>query len=161
MATFTKLLEDRVLIKVGIKLLAGQFPERKLYAFPECWDWMRKVVPTLKTGTVGSDFTPQEQQIYRLRQWIAGLPIEHDRMFHDMKPHESGVWEMKTADLRYFGWMYRAREFVIARCGYADDFKGDTKEKTYGAERDKVIQLRDALPLDGEKMKEGTFYDLV
>jgi hypothetical protein len=161
MATFSKLLHDRVLIKVGVVLKPRQFPERKLYAFPDCWDWMRNEVPKLKTGTLQSAFTPLEQQIHRLRQWISGAPITYDRMFHEILPHERGVWELKTADLRYFGWMYRTREFVVARCGYADDFKGDTKKKTVADERDQVVARREALPLDGEKWKDGTFDELV
>ena len=64
-------------------------------------------------------------------------------MFHDMLPREAGVWEMKTADLRYFGWMYQKREFIIARCGYTDDFKDSTKKKTYGEEREEVIKRRE------------------
>lgn len=161
MATFDSLLAERALIKIGVKLLRGQFPERKLYAYPDCWEWMRTEVPKLKTGVLQSDFTPLEQQVHRLRQWISGQEIVKDRMFHDMLPVEAGVWEMKTADLRYFGWMYQKRQFIIAKCGYADDYKEPNKKKTSGEERDEVIKRRDALPLDGEKWKEGSFDELV
>src|SRR5882762_6114251 len=107
MATFDRLLTEKKLITVNLKLSRGQFPERKIYAYPECIEWMRNQVPKMTTGRVASDFTPLEQLVQRFRQWIAGDPMEYGRMFHDMEPRAEDVWEMKTADLRIFGWMYQ------------------------------------------------------
>src|SRR5205814_10087750 len=106
MATLDSLLHDqRLLTRVVLKLPRGQFHERKFYAYRECIEWMKQV-PTMNTGRVASEFTPQEQLVERLRQWMAGHPMEYGRMFHDMEPSTDDVWEIKTADLRIFGWMY-------------------------------------------------------
>jgi hypothetical protein len=161
MATFDSLLnEQKLLTRVTLRLPTGQFHERKMYAYPECVEWMRQV-PTMTTGRVASDFTPQEQLVERLRQWMAGDRMEYGRMFHDMEPQADDVWEMKTADLRLFGWMYRRREFIAVRGGYADDYKEPTKTKNYADERREVIKARDALPLDGDKYVKGNFDELV
>jgi hypothetical protein len=82
-------------------------------------------------------------------------------MFHDMDPRTDEVWEMKTADLRIFGWMYRQREFIAVSGGYTDDYKEPTKIKTYADDRRQVILARDALPLDGDKFAKGNFDELV
>ncbi|WP_316169057.1 MULTISPECIES: hypothetical protein [unclassified Bradyrhizobium] len=161
MTTFDKLLSDKLLIPVGLKLRRGQFPERKFFAFPECIAWMRDEVPQMTTGRVASDFTPHEQMVLRLRQWIAGDPMTYGPMFHDMDPTEHGVWEMKTADLRIFGWIYKPKQFIAVRGGYADDYKEPTKKKSYADDRREVIKARDALPLDGEKFATGDFNGLV
>jgi hypothetical protein len=161
MATFDSLLTSKKLIPVALRLRRGQFPERKIYAYPECVEWMRNEVPKMITGRVASDFTPLEQLVERLRQWIAGDPMEYGRMFHDMDPRTDDVWEMKTADLRIFGWMYRPRQFIAVRGGYADDYKEPTKIKTYADDRREVVKARDALPLDGEKFVTGGFNGLV
>ncbi|WP_342714096.1 hypothetical protein [Bradyrhizobium sp. B039] len=161
MATFDSLLAEKQLIPVVLKLRPGQFPERKIYAFPECVDWMKSEVPRMATGRVASDFTPHEQLVLRIRQWIAGEPMAYGPMFHDMDPREDNVWELKTADLRIFGWMYRPRQFIAVKGGYADDYKEPTKTKNYADDRREVVVARDTLPLDGEKFAVGAFDDLV
>jgi hypothetical protein len=161
MATFDKLIEDRKLFPVIIRLPHGQFHERKIYAYPECLEWMRKEIPKMITGRVASASTPKEQFIERMRQWMSGDPMAYGRMFHDMSPTSDNVWEIKTADLRIFGWMYRPRKFIAVRGGYADDYKEPTKIKTYADERRKVVKARGGLPLDGNKYAEGKFDELV
>jgi hypothetical protein len=160
MATFDRLLEDKTLVRVTIPLPRGQFHERKLFAYPDCLEWMRKEVPKMVTGRVASSFTPKEQLIERLRQWMSGDPMAYGRMFHDMEPKGDEVWEIKTADLRIFGWIYLPREFIAVRAGYADDYKEPTKIKNYADERREVVKARDALPLDGEKYTAGDFDEL-
>jgi hypothetical protein len=161
MATFPKLLEQRALIRVTIPLPRGQFHERKFYAFPECVEWMRNAVPQMATGRIASAFTPKEQLIERLRQWMSGDPMAYGRVFHDMEPKSDEVWEIKTADLRLFGWMYRRREFIAVCGGYTDHYKEPTKIKNYADDRRAVVLARNALPLDGEKYTKGDFDGLV
>jgi hypothetical protein len=160
MGTFASLL-GKQLIPVILRLPRRQFHERKIYAYPGCVEWMRDQVPQMKTGRVASDFSPREQLVERLRQWMAGDPMEYGRMFHDMDPSTDAVWELKTADLRIFGWMYRPRQFIAVRGGYTDDYKQPTKTKNYADERREVVKARDALPLDGNKFVKGDFDGLV
>ena len=113
------------------------------------------------TGRLESALTPKEQLVERLRQWMAGDPMSYGPMFRDMNPREDEVWELKTADLRIFGWMYRPLEFVAVRGGYTDDYKDPTKIKNYADDRREVVKARDALPLDGDKFTTGGFDELV
>lgn len=113
------------------------------------------------TGRVQSAFTPAEQLINRLIQWITGEPMVHDRMFKDMEPQRDGVWELKTADLRIFGWMYKPKKFIAVCGGYTDDYKEPTKIKNYADDKRAVMTARNALPLDGEKFVMGDFDELV
>lgn len=108
-----------------------------------------------------SEFTPAQQLTERLRQWMAGEPMAYGPMFHDMDPSSDEVWELKTADLRVFGWMYRPCEFIAVCGGYADDYKPPTKIKNYADDRRKVVKARNELPLDGKKFVTGGFDDLV
>ena len=163
MATFSKLVEEKVLIRVTVPLGRNQFHERKIYAFPDCLEWMRKDVPNLVTGRIASALTPHEQLIERLRQWMAGDPMEYGRMFRDLEHPKDidAVWELKTADLRIFGWMYRPKEFIAVRYGYADDYKQPTKTRNYAEDKREVAKARDSLLLDGDKYVTGNFHDLV
>jgi hypothetical protein len=161
MATFDKLLQGGRIVRVKLRLGRGQFDDRELYAYPDCLSWMKSEVPKMVTGRVQSDLAPKEQLITRLLQWITGRPMAHGRMFQDMKPRSAEVWELKTADLRIFGWMYRPRKFIAVSGGYTDDYKEPTKIKNYGDDRDAVIKARNDLPLDGEKFVTGGYDDLV
>lgn len=87
--------------------------------------------------------------------------MQYGPMFHDMDPAADEVWEMKTEDLRIFGWMYKPREFIAVQGGYADDYKKPTKSKNYADDRRDVVKARDALPLDGDKFVGGRFHELV
>jgi hypothetical protein len=122
---------------------------------------MRNEVPKMVTGRMASALTPKEQLLERLRQWMAGHPMTYGPMFHDMDPKSDGVWEIKTADLRLFGWMYRPREFIAVCGGYTDHYKEPTKIKNYADDRRTVVLARNALPLDGEKYAKGGFDGLV
>jgi hypothetical protein len=161
MATFDTLLDQKKLIRVTRPLPRGQFHDRKFYAFPDCLEWMRVDVPKMVAGREQSAFTPYEQLMERLRQWMAGDPMRYGPWFHDMDPQEDAVWELKTTDLRIFGWMYQPCSFIAVRGGYADDYKEPTKTKNYADDRREVVKARDALPLDGEKFAKGDFDELV
>jgi hypothetical protein len=161
MATLDTLVEQGVLVRVKLRLRRGQFDERKLYAYPECLEWMKIEVPKMITGRVQSTLAPKDQLIVRLLQWITGKPMAYGRMFQDMLPRSDEVWELKTADLRVFGWMYRPREFIAVCGGYADHYKTPTKIKIYGDDRNAVVNARNALPLDGDKFVTGDYDDLV
>jgi hypothetical protein len=161
MATFDKLLSEGRIVRVKLRLTRGQFDERELYAYPECLKWMKAEVPQMVTGRVQSAFSPKEQLITRLLQWITGKPMARGRMFQDMSPRSDEVWELKTADLRIFGWMYRPRKFIAVCSGYADHYKEPTKIKNYADDMRAVVQARDELPLDGDKFAAGDYDELV
>src|SRR4051812_1731001 len=132
MAGFEKILADRVIVPVVVRLPTGQSQVRFLYAYPECLKWMKEIVPTLVTGRKTDAQTPAEQLFLRLRQWLSGAPINKGPMFRELKyPQNNDVWELKTTDLRMFGWMYRPRKFIIASHGYTDHYKEPTKIKDY------------------------------
>lgn len=161
MASFDKLLAEEKLIRVKLRLARGQFDDRELYAFPECLTWMKVEVPKMVTGRLESHLTPSEQLITRLLQWITGKPMARGRMFQDLQPRSDEVWELKTADLRIFGWIYRPRKFIAVRGGYADDYKEPAKSKYYADDRRAVVEARNALPLDGDKFATGAYDDIV
>ena len=71
------------------------------------------------------------------------------------------VWEMKTADIRIFGWMAAPRKFVAVFADYADSYKGKNAKRSYEDAKKKVIAFRNKLTLDNPKIATGTFDELV
>jgi hypothetical protein len=117
--------------------------------------------PAWRTGNLQSAQTPQEQLGVILAKWISGSPIPYLRGFSDLMPRSSEVWELKTADLRIFGWLYRPRVFIAVSLEFADWYKGRSPKRTYENARDEVIRERELIDLDMPKFATGTYDDLV
>jgi hypothetical protein len=76
-------------------------------------------------------------------------------------PREKEVWELKTVDLRLFGWMCKPKHFIGVLGDYADLYKGKSAKKSYEDAIAKVVSARDSLDLDEPKFAKGTFDELV
>ena len=160
MATITTLSGDGgPLIKVTVPLRRFEMEERQLYVFDCCVSWMKTKVPTMVTGNLKAQQTPSEQLDAILYKWISGKRFVYDRMFKDLSPAEDEVWELKTADLRIFGWMYRPKIFIGVLGDFADFYKEPNKTKFYSDAKNKVIAKRDLLDIDGPKFVEGATFD--
>lgn len=121
---------------------------------------MAHVVPTLTTGKLQAAQTPLEQMDDILFKWISGRPMIYTRWIQDLMPDTDEVWELKTADLRIFGWICRPRTFIAVKGGYADDYK-KRNSGLYEAAKKSVIQAREELALDEPKIAKGTFDAIV
>lgn len=99
-----------------------------------------------------------------LRKWNAGKPMAYGRVFSNLRPAGRGVWEMKTADLRTFGWIYRPKVFIATFAGFADDYKsqnGNPPKESYDEARERVIWIRDRLELDPPALVTGDYNALI
>lgn len=162
MATISTLAgPDGPLTHVTVALGRHRMPERTFYGCLEFMDGLTKEVPTWKTGRLKAAQPPADQMDDILRKWISGDEIKYGPMFKDLMPGRDEVWELKTADLRIFGWVYRPKVFVAALVGYADWYKPPNPTKSYNDAREKVLTARDALDLDPPKFATGVFDALV
>jgi hypothetical protein len=149
------------LFRIEVPLERGVMPCRLLYGVPSFVVWLSSILPTLERGRLRASETPQEQLDYRFYQWISGGDIKYDRMFKDLMPTADEVWEMKTVDVRVFGWMYRPCVFIAALGDYADLFKGVSSRGSYANAIRKVKETRRLIDLDEPKFTGGTFDELV
>lgn len=162
MATLDTLSGDHgPLTLIRVPLSRGQLAERSFYALPAFMVWMGNVLPGLIQGRLQSTFSPQSQFDALLRDWILGRQINFPGVIHYMQPLGSGVCELKTDDLRIFGWLYRPRVFIAAMGDYADDYKHPTKNKIYGDARTQVLAEVAALDLEPPKMQTGPLHALL
>jgi hypothetical protein len=147
--------------KIEVPLDRGEQPERLIYGFPEFTRWITEDLPSLETGRLKAADKPREQLDNVLYRWIAGKDVAYGKMFKDLMPGREEVWEMKTADLRVFGWMYRPRIFIAVFGDYADSYKGRNPSANYTTARNWVKTARDSLDIDRPKFATGSFDDLV
>ena len=161
MATITSLKEQKLLFSISVPLDEGELPQRLIYGFPDFVRWLAVEAPNLQSGRLKAAENPQEQLDNLLYRWIAGKRIIYDRMFKDLMPMADEVWEMKTVDIRVFGWMYRPLTFIAVFGNYADLYKGTHARASYEDAKKKVKSARAQLDLDEPKFTPGVFDELV
>jgi hypothetical protein len=151
----------KALFEVTIPLKRKEFAERRVFGFPTFIDWMREDLPKLQPGRLKAADSPKDQLDDILRVWITGRAIRFGKMFQDLMPREDEVWELKTVDLRVFGWMYQPRKFIAVFADYADLYKPPNARKSYRDAKAKVLAARRNLDLDEPKYATGTFDELI
>lgn len=90
-----------------------------------------------------SEISPLEQLVIFLEDFCAGEELEYGQKFKHLRHVADFVWELKTADLRLFGWFTMKDCFIVARANAADLIK---KHGLYTAIGDEVV--RDCAQLD-------------
>lgn len=145
MATIHTLASSGRVVRVELDLRPNEFEDRFIYLSEPAHVWMRDTLPTLASSSVDADMSPQEQVFFRFKTFIIGQPIKHWRMMHVMLPDHEGVWELKTLDVRMFGWFPERDHFVIAR---ADSMERCKTHGLYAGYRNETVWYRDELNLN-------------
>jgi hypothetical protein len=160
MATLDTLLGSHALVRILLPT-NGEPRRRWIYGFPEFQTWLHVDLPNLEPGRLQSPDPPKEQVDNILYRWITGRDIIYSRQFKDLMPQRDEVWEIKTADIRIFGWIYQPLKFVAVFGDYADLYKGRNARRNYDDAVQRVKNKRDGLDLDPPKFATGTFDELV
>ena len=114
MATIGELCRQGVVELIEVELEPGEQPERLVYCHPRVVNWLETVLPTLQTdGYIAGALTPSEQAETLLYQFIAGRSLSAMPP-KSMRPETAGIWELRTYDLRFFGWFWKKGVFVLS-----------------------------------------------
>jgi hypothetical protein len=159
MATIDKLL-GKELEKITVPLGPNEgHPIREIFGVPCVLDWIKNVLPTLPTET-GAGLSPKEELDDLLFNFISSEGrLVYNRMFKDLMPARDEVWELKTYQLRIFGWMYRKDQFIAVVPRRAVDVKRGSRG--YEDAKRKVIDTRGRIPLDEPKFVGGVISNVI
>lgn len=157
MATAQQLEASGELVRIEVELDDDEVPLRLVYALPRVIDWMKNVLPSLETdGYVAGANRPAEQAEALIYDVIIGKsPLAMAPRC--MKPTEAGIWELRTFDLRFFGFFWRKGVFVMT--------SAETKAKCLkhqglaSGHRNFAILQRGRLDLDPPKFVPGSTID--
>jgi len=122
---------------------------------PRFATWANDDLPKLES-TWKIEQSPQEQ----LAEFLDEIYCPCEPLFIDwhVKPvsplrHiEDGIWELKTADLRIFGWFFAKDCFIASAANLADTVK---QLHLYNPYREEAVRFRDGLDLDNPKFVPG------
>lgn len=152
MSTLSELEQAGFLENIDGDLDTNQMPQRYLYALPRALKWLKEVLPTLQTdGYVAGALDPSRQAYNLFHTFTSGMAITNMPP-HSMKPEQKGVWELRTHDLRFFGWFWRRSQFIIAD---ASTKKQCNNHCLYNGYLNIVIYERERLNLDEPKFITG------
>ena len=124
MATLSELVGSGELVAIEVEL-EYRLPWRRLYGTPDFINWLADVLPGLESGIKGAALSPLEQVDALFYEFISGQPMVEDRRFKPLhyKP-ELHVWEMKTIDIRIFGWFAAMDRFICSFGVMKDELTG-------------------------------------
>lgn len=154
MATLEQLRSRGDLGRALPRLLAGQQIERRFYFTKRFKEWFSEEMPLINASFWGEDVPIKEQINGIIRSFVAGEDLHLPGQLHVIEPIEFGVWQLKTGDLRLFGWFPEIDVFVASTGGSATDIK-DYKILSYYCKCMWTVSERNALDLDRPKFLMG------
>lgn len=155
MATIHQLCDAGAVVALGGGLDVNEQP---LFAIPHVVEWLGQVLPGLDADFHEGRQYPLEQADDLFHDFVSGDDFSYYARSHSMLPRDPGVWELKTPDLRLFGWFAGRGVFIIAEIDTAFRCK---KHSLYPGYLGSVVRRRDALNLDEPKFITGDYKDVL
>lgn len=152
---------DNFCLKFGLQRYDSGLPKHKVWRhalvsleFIRC---IEKDVPSFTTSDA-TQASPLAQIHAEIRGFCAGQPLFVSRDFHCLDPLGKLIWELKTPDVRLFGWFIAKNVMVLHTVGDANVLH--KRWSNYAIPIDSTDKFRDSLgnlfpqPLTGVKASD-------
>lgn len=151
MATILDLERSYELYKLDPALDFDEQEWRTIYVLPRTRKWIETDLLGL-VSSWNSELSPAQQLDGLIWVFGSGQPLTYGEQFKPLTHIRDGVWELKTADLRLFGWFKKKDCFIGAAIDDATKIK---KFNLYYGYVGEVVRFRDSLDLDAPKFIAG------
>jgi len=132
------------LVRIDVELDGRAQPWRCLYGTPEFIDWLDNVLPGIDTTVIGGEIGPHEQVDAVFHERFKKLSCTPDHF----------VWELKTLDVRIFGWVPVKDHFI---CAYGDHKDQIELMRNYGTYIAKTVFARNQCDLQPNHIAHGEY----
>jgi hypothetical protein len=150
MATVLELSAAGALIKLEAELENNELEHRLIHALPHMGPRIENELPIWESDWDVS-LTPRQQYDALLEIYCSGETLTYDTCFKPLKHKKDGIWELKTADLRLFGWFWVKDCFIVS----AIDLTNRVKTGLYNGYIEDADWRRARLDLDEPKYVPG------
>ncbi len=150
MATLYELETQGQVFRLTMRKIAPQ--KREVWLFADVREWFGSVLPSLTSFYNDEQSTPIQQAYTLLGSFLRGEELYESEDFWRMRPIEADVFELKSPDLRFFGWFAKPKVFLIAA---ADTFANTHEHDLHDGYRNTVVYKRNNLDLDEPKVVAG------
>ncbi len=123
MSTIDTLLEAETLKSVSLGLLEGELPERGLFGTERFREFVAATLPAIPSQDVM--LSSAEQVSGLLGRFLRNKPFVLRSPLSPVRALQDAVWELKTLDVRIFGW-FTSRDCMVV------DFGCDVKKLKNG-----------------------------
>lgn len=151
MATLLNLAKSGQVIKVDPVLGPKELEMRRIYLLPRACKWITEVLPATDSSW-DLETSPNEQLDALIYEYCSGQPLCIGLRLKALVHLGEGIWELKTPDLRLFGWFTQKDCFIVSDC---DDAGRVKKVPLYRGYCEQAVRLRGALDLDEPKFVTG------
>ncbi|MCB2060058.1 MAG: hypothetical protein R3E09_02490 [Novosphingobium sp.] len=151
MATLIHLAQQNQVVKLEAALSWREQEDRQIYVFPHVRHWMEDSLPN-EASNWNLELSPLEQLDNFLSNYCSGRELMFERQFRPIRHIKDGIWELKTADVRLFGWFKAQDCFVCTDGNTAFNVK---EHGLYWGYAEAAAQRRNHLDLDGPKFVPG------
>ena len=150
MATLLELSATGTIVRYKTEPARAQ-DERLIYFYPQVVERIENEIAALESF-FGVEVSPIEELDAFLERYCQGEPLTHERQFKCLTHLGDGIWELKTRDVRMFGWFARRDCFV---CSAVFDATKTKDMKLYRPFCQEAVRRRDELELDEPKFIAG------
>ena len=152
MATPIDLERTGELFKLDPDLGVGKQEFRTIYVSPRLRKWIESDLPHFES-TWNVELSPIEQlQAFVEEVFCPGATLTFGQQFKPLTHIRDGIWELKTADLRVFGWFYKKDCFIGSAADMTDKIK---RHRLYFGYVNEADRFRDGLNLNEPKFVPG------
>ncbi len=151
MATLIELQDCERVYRIDPRLSLREYEARRLWLLPEARRWIEEVLP-IAVSSWKIQESPAEQLDAIVYEFCVGNPLAVGTRFKCLTHLGEGIWELKTADLRLFGWFASKDCFIVSDI---DDTGRIKQSNLYQGYCQQAVRRRDALDLDEPKFLNG------
>lgn len=153
MGSIAELIDRGAVVPITIELGIDEQPMRFLCGTPNFIAWLQDRLVAHEKSATSDNLSPAEQLDQLFYTFVSGHPLVHPRQYRFIRAESHAVWELKTPDLRIFGW-FLARDCFVAVFGdWADRVKDFDLYRGYRLE---VRRLRREMGIDESLCVKGT-----
>jgi hypothetical protein len=152
MATVLDLAQQGTLTKLDPAFDGSAQELRRIYLGPKMVRWINEVLPALESDR-NVETEPVGQFDDFASVFCSGETLTYDWQFKPLSYVEDGIWELKTADLRIFGWFSQKDCFIAVIADTKARILEFNLYKPYA--NTEVAPFRDRLDLDEPKFVPG------
>jgi hypothetical protein len=152
------LIDHGAIIPILIELEADEQPMRLLYGTPNFVTWLADRLQAAETSPISDTLSPAQQLDQIFYNFVSGRPLIYSRQYRFIRAESHAVWELKTPDLRIFGWFMAKDCFVAVFGDWADKVKDFDLYRGYRLE---IRRIRRELGIGQNLCVKGTDPDEV
>jgi hypothetical protein len=152
MTTIEELVEAKVISRIQLEMHPRDQEMRLLYGTPDFIDWLGGLAKGAEPKQSLGEATAAEQVDDLFNTFLSGSPLVYVKQFRSIRAEKNAVWELKTPDIRIFGWFLKKDCFVAVFGNWADVVKDHDLYRGY---RIAIRRMRRELAVDENLCVQG------